>query len=243
MSRPRKNVLVFDIETTNLDANRGHIICAAAKWYGNPELFKFRIDSEPGYGKTPASFYDDAHIVRGLVSLADGAEAVVAYYGAYGRFDVPYVNTRAVISGQRPFPSLTIIDPYDVARSRLKLARNNLDSVSEALGTRRRKTHLPWADWLAAQYGDRKAIDTLLKYNVNDVLLLEEVYDNCLPLMPNHPYIGEVGQGEVVNERCPVSAYHKTVVDGTRRTKSYIVHRRRCKTCGTCFVGHRTKIR
>src|ERR1044072_82486 len=106
---PSVRVLIFDIETTGFEANRGHILCAAAKWLDQEPVFTWRIDDTPGFGKTPASFHNDSAIVAPLVELLDSADAVVAYYGGYNKFDVPYVNTRALANGLKPANTLTVI--------------------------------------------------------------------------------------------------------------------------------------
>src|SRR3990172_97858 len=89
-------LLCFDLETTGFEANRGHIICAAAKWVGDEYIYSWRIDETPGYRDTAESFFNDGEMVEELVAMCNEADAVIAYYGDYGRFDVPYLNTRAV---------------------------------------------------------------------------------------------------------------------------------------------------
>lgn len=234
-------IVIFDIETTNLEANRGHILCAAAKWIDQEQVLTWRIDDTPGYGKTPASWHDDSAIVAPLVALLDSADAVVAYYGGYNKFDVPYLNTRALANKLKPANTLTVIDPYVTARSRLKLARNSLDAVSTLLGTKRRKQHVPWDDWLAARYGDRKAMDKLLEYNVCDVLTLEDTYKGLRPLMPDHPYVAVQVPGLDYRHQCPACGSGNTRADGSRTTKVYRVFRRRCNNCGSSYIGGKTK--
>jgi len=43
--------------------------------------------------------------------LCEEAHAVVAYYGGYMKFDVPYLNTRLMRWKETPCKQLTIIDP------------------------------------------------------------------------------------------------------------------------------------
>lgn len=231
-------LFVFDLETSNLDANRGHILCAAGKWVGAKPIYTWRIDETPGYGSTPASFVDDSELVRGLTPYLEEADAVIAYYGS--GFDVPYFNTRAIINKLPPPAPFTVIDPWKTARSRLKLARNSMDSVAAAYQTPHQKQHLPWDDWLRAQYGDKKAIDKLLKYNVNDVVVLEEIYLRMRPLIKDHPYVGTAVAG---SSRCPSCGSARVKGDGYRRTRKFEVKRGRCSDCGTCFELGRKAIK
>jgi uncharacterized protein YprB with RNaseH-like and TPR domain len=231
-------LLVFDLETTGFDANRGRIICAAAKWVGQKQIFSWRIDDAKGFGTTPQSFLNDAEIVAPLVELCNKADAVIAYYGDYGRFDVPYLNTRAVANGLSPTAPLTVIDPHRTARRSLKLARNSLDAVATLLKTQHQKQHIPWPEWEVAPFGDRKAIDKLLAYCKNDVRVLEEVYLALRPLIKNHPYVGSADS----TLRCPACGSGATEGHGRRMTKNFILHRRRCTSCGTVFEGKREKV-
>lgn len=234
--KPAGKILAFDLETADLSANRGHIICAAAKWVGEKIVYTWRIDEGDGYGNTPESFYNDKHIVAGLTPLLEEADAVIAYYGS--GFDVPYVNTRAFVNGLKPPVPFTLIDPWKTARSHLKLARNDMGSVAALLGSPP-KTHLPWDEWQRARYGHKKAIDKLLKYNVNDIRVLEDVYLRLRPVIKDHPYIGATGASRL---RCPACGSTHGRSHDLRRTKTFEVYRRRCGSCGTAFETHRRKI-
>ena len=236
-------LLCFDLETTGFEANRGHIICAAAKWVGDEYIYSWRIDETPGYRDTAESFFNDGEMVEELVAMCNEADAVIAYYGDYGRFDVPYLNTRAVANGLSPTAPLTVIDPHRTARRTLKLARNSLDAVATLLKTPHQKQHLPWPDWEVARFGSSKAITKLVEYCENDVLVLEDVYIALRPLIKNHPYVGGALSGPDEVESCPACGSTKTEGNGTRRTKNFIIHRRRCRNCGSVFEGTRKKVR
>lgn len=227
-------LLGWDLETTDLNANRGHIMCAAARWVGAPksETMVFRIDSTKGYGKTPESFYNDRHIVTSLTSLVEMSDATIAQYGS--GFDAPYLNTRAIINGLPPPLPFSVIDPWKAASSQLKLARNDLGSIAAALGCGKRKYHLPWEDWLKARYGNKEALDKMVKYNINDIDVLEEVYLRIRPLLRSHPYVAH-GPG------CPSCGAKASKKNGTKLTKSFEVHYVQCKKCGTQYETHRKK--
>lgn len=234
-------ILFFDLETSELDANRGHILCAAARWLGQRKMYTWRIDEGKGYRKTPLSFSNDSHIVRDLVEMIDSAEAVCAYYGAYNRFDVPYVNTRALAHGLKPCATAVVIDPYMVAKYRLKLARNTMAAVAELVKAPVQKTHLPWPEWHRAKFGDSAALSKLLKYNVNDVKVLEHVYRALVPLMPTHPVLFTgTRDGQPV---CPACGHDRSRSIGLRKTRTAEVQRRSCGKCGHVFNGKRVRLK
>lgn len=240
-------LLAFDLETSNLAANRGHIICAAAKWVGQKEVKTWRIDDAPDFGRGEigtrawsASLMNDKHIVEGLIPLLEEADAVLAYYGT--GFDVPYINTRAIVSKLAPPVPFTVIDPWQTASRHLKLARNDMGSVATLVGAKHAKFHLPWESWRYAQYGSRQDISTLLKYNINDVLALEDVYFGVRPLMRNHPYLGDaVTAGATL--RCPACGGSRGRPHDVRRTRTFEVFRSRCRDCGTAYETGRRKIK
>lgn len=239
---PAGKLLCFDLETSSLEANRGHIITAAAKWVGRGDIFTWRIDKTPGYGTTPRSFADDSKIVSGLIPLVEEADAVLAYYGS--GFDVPFLNTRALAAGLAPPVPVTILDPWKTARSRLKLARNSMDSVAALVKAPHQKQHVPWEYWDVARYGDSKAIDKLLAYNIQDVRVLEDVYFALRPIIANHPYLGggTVPDGGNVSSVCPSCGGKRSKFHGGRKTRCFAVYRRRCLDCGTAYETHRVKV-
>ena len=233
-------ILAFDLETSNLAANRGFILCAGAKWVGSKKIMTWRIDDNPKYGTSPKSLYDDSHIVKALVKLCIEAEAVVAHYGR--KFDVPYLNTRAMALRLSPTGPVTVIDPWDTAKKHMRFARNDLGSLTSLLTDNDEKYHLPWKDWHEAQFGDRRALGRLVTYCKNDVAILEKVYLALRPMIHNHPYIGPVMSKGNATLRCPACGSSKTHSHDYRRTQLTTVWRRRCNNCGNVFTAKREKL-
>src|ERR1017187_3507716 len=239
-TKPGGKLLAFDLETSRLDANRGFIICAVARWVGDDKFHTFRIDEATGYGKSPRSFFNDSHIVAGLIPLVEDADAVLAYYGS--GFDVPYLNTRAIANRLSPPVPFTVVDPWKTARSRLKLERNSMAAVAELFDTPHQKEHIPWPEWQRAQFGDSLAIDKLVKYCTQDVRVFEDIYYDIRPLITDHPYLGAPAVGGDFTHRCPACGSLKSRSIGTRHTKCFRVYRRICCECRTSFIAKRQKI-
>lgn len=235
-------ILLFDLETTDLSADRGHILCAAAKWVGEDTVLKFSIDETKRYGTKPSTFFDDSGIVRRLIPLLEEADAVVAHFGK--GFDVPYLNTRAFYHGITPPAPYTLIDTWAIAKSQLRLSRNSLGNVADHFGTVYRKTHLPWSTWQLAQYGCRESLAQLLKYCVNDINVLESVYLRLRPVIKLHPYVGALPASGMA-ARCPACGSTKHTAQGVRRTRLFEVFRARCAnpTCRTAYEIGRRKIK
>ena len=236
-------IFIYDVETTDLAADRGHILCAAGKWFGEDTVFKWRIDSGPGYAATPKSFRDDSGIVEGLTPYLEAADCAVAYFGK--RFDAPYITTRALVHGMLPPAPYTIVDPWETAKRYLKLSNNRMATVADVLQLDKRKTHCSRETWALAQYGDRGSISKLLEYNVNDVLVLESVYKTLRPIIRAHPYVGAWQTslpGSISAHRCPACGSSTSRSKGVRYTRTFEVQRRICCKCSHSFEGGRRKI-
>jgi uncharacterized protein YprB with RNaseH-like and TPR domain len=95
------------------------------------------------------------------------------------------MRTRSLILGV-PFPEYGEILHYDVyftAKSKLKLHSKRLDSVAKALGCSHSKTEVLISEWQKARWGDKEALEYIVEHNVEDVYVLEEVYDKLRPFV------------------------------------------------------------
>lgn len=237
---PGGRIVAFDLETTHLRGNMGFILCAVAKEVGAKRHKSWRIDRTAGYGKTPASYRNDRQIVEELVAYLGGADALLAHYG--DRFDRPYLNTRALAHGLRPLPPVAFIDPWRIIRKELTLTNNRLGSVSDLARCDRTKYHLPWHDWQAAAYGDRKALKRMEDYCVNDVETLVQEYEIIRPLIYHHPYTAAM-PAPGAGPQCPACGGHRLTRQGSRRTKRQVIERLQCQDCGTWSQGARETIK
>lgn len=231
-------VLIIDLETTALQADRGHLLTACAKWLDSKEVLTWRIDDHKDYGKNPKSYMNDKWIVKGLIEVIDEADMLVGHY--LDRFDVPFLNTRALIWGLRPAAQVKTIDTWKVAKNNLAMRSNRLATLTEHLNSKDgQKGGLSLDEWQIAGHGDKKTLDRILKYNIQDVLATEELYLNLRPIIKNHPYVA-VPNG--LGTSCPACGSNKTRSQGSYYTKLFRVKRRRCSVCSTQFEEGREKI-
>lgn len=234
-------IMIWDIETTDLKANKGHLLTAAAKWLDDPHVFTWRIDQHEGYGKTPKSFMNDKWIVEELVEMIRQSSMLVHQFG--DRFDLPFLNTRALYWGLDPAPQIRTVDTWKVMRSTLALTSNRLKSGAAFLNdaAHQKKENLDISDWMLAEHGDKKILAEMLQYNVSDVIATEELYKRLRPLIKNHPNIAPPVEGKEPRLQCPACGSYRTVSEGSYYTKTMSVKRRRCRECGTPFEESRSK--
>jgi uncharacterized protein YprB with RNaseH-like and TPR domain len=161
---------VFDLETTNLSADFGVILCGVVKpANGRPKVF--RADRLNPTWSTCRS--NDRHVTEALVAELDRFDIWVAHNGA--KFDVPFLRTRLLAHALAPLPTKKLIDPVLLARNKLRMSFNSLSQVANHLGCNS-KTEVEPKQWLAAALdGSRRAMSYIVKHCVQDVLVLEKV--------------------------------------------------------------------
>jgi uncharacterized protein YprB with RNaseH-like and TPR domain len=241
---PKPHVLVLDIETSSLEADKGHLLCAAARYLGTKRMLTWRIDDTPGYGSTPASFTNDGPMVAAIIAEVNRADAVAAYYGGDGRFDLPYLSARAVYHGLEPVrPGTYCLDPHKVAKKRLRLSRNSLDVVSRLLGSPQVKGHEPFKVWQLAQHGSRTSLSKILRYNIGDVQVLEHTLQRIRPLMTERDFPRLITPVDDLQRdtQCPGCGSLNTQNRGLRATRTGTTERRQCSECKVWFAGRREK--
>jgi uncharacterized protein YprB with RNaseH-like and TPR domain len=166
----------LDIETSNFDANAGNMLSWALKPRGKAVISDVIAADE---AVDPTQF--DHRIVMTLIEALRDVDVVVTYYGT--GFDNPYLKTRALGLGLTPPSAYDLYhwDVYYAVKYKLKLHRNSLDAACEFFGIEG-KSHLKLKVWNAARVGNQAALDYVLEHNVQDVKILERLFDIMEPL-------------------------------------------------------------
>jgi hypothetical protein len=215
----QQDVGLSQIESTT------EVICFAAKWLGKSKVHFFSTHHD---GKK--------RMVKEAHALLDEADAVVSYNGT--RFDIPHLNREILQAGLRPPAPFKEIDLWSVVKRRFNFPSNKLAYVAPALGLEDKVKHEGFELWRRCLKGDQKAWATMKRYNVQDVRLLEQLYDVLLPWIPNHPsrrlYDNET--------KCPTCGSGDLQRRGQAFTKTSRYQRWVCKECGSWFRDtHRNK--
>lgn len=233
-------IAAFDLETTHLKGNMGHVLCGVIKIVGTKEAYKWRIDYQKGFDRSNAkAMVNDKQMVKEMRDVIDGCDALLMHYGMY--FDLPFLNTRLLVHKLRPCANIAIIDTWKIARKQLALTGNSQEAVCDLVDATHKKYKPGWAVWRKAMYGDSAAISKLMKYNENDVDGLIDNYMALRPLIHHHPYMGtHAGQG---HNECPACGSTKTHGHGTRRTKKQLITRRICTECGSTYDAEKKTMR
>lgn len=171
-------VLLFDIETTphkgyfwgafeqdihpEQITDYGQILSYAAKWYNQPAVYFARRGR------------DDRQLTRELGDLISAADIVVAHNGK--AFDLKYVWTRMVYYKMPPPLPYKVFDTCLKARRDFNFPHNSLAGLAEYMGLGKKAEHEGFRLWTRCMAGDKDAWTRMEAYNIQDVILLEQVY-------------------------------------------------------------------
>lgn len=200
----------------------GGMICFAAKYLGEKETFFF---SEWTHSRS--------EMVRAARDLLNEAGAVVTYNG--DRFDLPKLHGEFILDGLAPPAPVTSIDVIKTVK-KFGFLMNRLAFIGPLLKVGGKVKHEGFSLWTKVMGGDEKAQKKMEKYNIQDVVLLEDLYLKIRPFIKDHPHLGETAHA------CGACGSNDVQLRGYRRTKSFKIQRMQCKDCGSWSSGARSKV-
>lgn len=237
MSKPK--ILLLDIETKPTLAyvwrlykenvgieqieDAGGMICFGAKWFGDREKL-FYSDWEHGHEE----------VVRQAHALISEADAVVTYNG--DSFDLTKLRGEFLLANLSPPPPVTSIDVYKTVK-KLGFVSGKLGFIGPLLGLGKKVKHEGFGLWKDVMKGNCSAQGKMKSYCLQDVVLLEKVYKKIRPYITNHPHLGFSPP-----TACGSCGSVHTQKRGFRRTKSFVIQRIQCQSCGAWSDGTRKKV-
>jgi len=230
-------ILLFDIETAPhlawvwklYDTNvinveeYGYMLSFAYKWYGDKKVKAFSLPDFKGYKKNKK---DDKQLCLKLWELFNQADIVIGHNGV--AFDVKTAQGRFFIHGLKPPIPFKQVDTLKEARKNFKLPSNKLDDIVRMLEFGRKVPHEGFDMWKGCMNGDKKYWKKMVKYNIHDVKLLNDVYEEMRPWVNNHPNLNVLNGTEDKCPRCSGNVQKRGFAI-TRTTKH---QRLQCQKCG-----------
>ena len=180
-------ILLLDIETTPLqvytwglwDQNIGinqiikstEMMCFGAKWLGQKSV-------------TFKSVHHDGKktMLEELHKLMDEADVLVGWNSA--SFDHKHINREFLENGMTPPAPTKDLDLMTITKANFQFPSNKLDYVAQKLGVGAKVKHSGFELWIKCMDGDDKAWREMKKYQIQDVQLLDSLYDILLPWFP-----------------------------------------------------------
>jgi uncharacterized protein YprB with RNaseH-like and TPR domain len=180
-------ILLLDIETTPMqvytwglwDQNIGinqiikstEMMCFGAKWLGQKSV-TFKSAHHDGK-KT---------MLEELHKLMEEADVLVGWNSA--SFDHKHINREFLENGMLPTSPTKDLDLMTVTKANFQFPSNKLDYVAQKLGVGSKFKHSGFELWIKCMEGDDKAWREMKKYQIQDVQLLDSLYDILLPWFP-----------------------------------------------------------
>ena len=228
--------LFFDIETSfNIVAawRTGHkisithdsilkeraVICICYKWAEAGKVYSITWDKNQ----------DDKEMLEKFVAVANQADELVGHNG--DKFDLPWIRTRCLYHRIPMLPQYTTMDTLKGARSKFHFNSAKLDYIAKYLGVGG-KTSTGFGLWKdIVLHNSKKALKEMVEYCKNDVVILENVYNEMSPYLPHKTHHGVLAGKEVGS--CPNCGGEDMKLGKTRVSAAGVKkYQMQCQSCG-----------
>jgi hypothetical protein len=242
-------VLVLDIETAPLLAfvwgiweqniqyqaiqSDWFILTWSAKWLFEDKVYSAKLTAKEALKQ------DDKRIMLSIWEMLNEADIVITHNG--DKFDIKKLNTRFLVHNMNPPLPFISIDTLKHNKKQFAHSSNKLDYINNSLGVPRKMEHEGFPMWVKCYRGDTAALKKMEEYNVQDVMILEDLYLRIRQWIKPHPNLALHITDEKV-ERCPtclsedLKAERKGYFTKTARYETF-----RCNSCGATG-RHRTGV-
>lgn len=214
-------VILWDLEFFHLNwgADLGFILCMGWKVLGEDKVHLESIAKH-----NDGTWMDDGPLVDKCARILEQADMWVTYNGI--KCDVPFLQTRLLINHKPLLPPVAHKDMYYTVRHKLKMSRNRLFDIQEAMESKSKKTPVRLLQWLKAVCKkDKAALHEIEDHCRQDVLVLEERYLELRPLLLMHPRLYGYG---VCNKDGGQLIKNKIYYTASKAQKITL----KCTTCG-----------
>ena len=201
-----------------------YLLSFAWRWQGEKKVHVLGLDDFPGY--KPGS-ENDKPLAKALHALFDEADVTIAHNG--DRFDRRKANARFLVHKLPPPSPYRTVDTLKVARQHFMFNSNRLGDLGKQLGIGTKLATGGFGTWRGCMTGDPAAWATMKKYNKQDVVLLEEIYDRLLPWMTNHPNMANIASTPDACPKC--GAVGRMIVRGYYHVQTLTYPKYQCRTC------------
>lgn len=239
LSSPSK-VLIFDIETSRVRGDmwwsgkqfvngnslisEGKIITIAYKWLGEDKIHAVKWDKNNC----------DKQLMRDFIKVYNQADMVIGYNN--DRFDNKYLNARAMKFNLDIDVSIKSFDIMKQSKRLFRLPSYSMNYLAKYTGVATKLQHSGLEMWNNIQYGTKKeakkSMKLMLKYNIQDIIVTEQVYLRVRKYMKNPIHIGVLQGKEKTTCTCCGSDTLK-LYKTTTTSAGTIQHNMKCTTCSS----------
>ena len=245
-TKHKARILLYDVETapalaniwslyqregalsTEMLVSTGRIISWRAKIYGEKKVF--------GADEYSHSYKD---MIKLLHEEFDKAHIVCGYNS--NSFDNKLAN-HAFIKMGLPAPTpYHKIDLLKVARKHFKFTSNRLGFVCKELGLDVKEETGGFRLWKGWLEGDKDSIKLMRKYNCQDVIITEQLYDRLKGWIDTHPNVNVYDDKIDNTPQCPNCGSTNLHYNGWRISNTNGKYRR--TKCGNCHATLRGRFK
>lgn len=241
----KAKVLFLDIETApilayvwgiweeNIGLNQikrdWHVLSWAAKWMGEDKM----LYSDQRNAKDVS---DDKKLLKGIRDLLDEADVIITHNGK--RFDQKKLFARFVINEIERPSSFQHIDTLQIAKKHFAFTSNKLESLADVLKVKYKKEkHKKFPGfqlWEECLIGNEEAWPEMERYNKQDILVLEAVYNKLIPWSDTNVNFNVYTDSLETVCKCGSTSLKKNGVHGKGNS---LYQRYKCKVCKAEFKG------
>lgn len=219
----------IELSTDNIVDER-KIICICWKFEGEDKTYALNWDKNQ----------DDKEMLREFGEVLREADVAIGHNG--DRFDLKWVKTRNLIHGLPPINNVTTIDTLKLVRNQFNFNSNRLDYLGEILGQGRKMETGGYRLWTEVMNGNKKSLRKMVDYCRQDVVLLEQVYQQLKPYVDKLPVHMGILNG-AGRDSCPACGGKEVMKYGTVTARAGKYQKYKCKNCGHVYRdGRQIKI-
>lgn len=210
----------IDLQPESIIQERA-IICICYKWEGKPKIHSLKWNNG-----------DDKQLLQEFAKVAAEADEIVGHNGDH--FDLPWIRTRSLFHNIPLIQDIKSLDTFQTAKSKYYFNSNKLDYIAQYLGLGKKIATGGLQSWKDIMGGNTKALNRMVKYCQNDVLLLEKVFQK-LKVQANCKTHVAVLQGGLRSD-CPECASVNVNRHKIRPTRAgYVQIQLHCQDCSRYF--------
>jgi hypothetical protein len=170
----------------------------------------------------------EKEMIKAFVNILGEAHEAVGHN--VNRFDIKELRTRAIYHGVLMFPNYRTLDTLTKARQYFNFASNKLDYIGDFLNVGRKLDHEGFELWEKVSAGDEQALEKMIRYCENDVVLLEDAFFVLSPFINHNNNFAVLTGGK--RWHCPECASKDVKMFRTYSTPMGIIRREmKCNTC------------
>lgn len=198
-------------------AEDGYILCFAYRWADEDEV---------GFW----SLWDQGHdaMIQAAHELLSEADHVVTYNGS--SFDLPRLNVEFLIQGFGPPHPYYHTDLY-LGVKKFRVLSKSMNHMLRLLGIEEKMQHKGFELWTGVMNGDPDDQATMEEYNIQDVIVMAELYEKLYPWLDNVPNEA-LWMDPSAKPKCRCGSENLRF-KGYKRTKVLTYKQYHCRDCGS----------